>query len=221
MAAGATLLAVDSVGAGVSERVLVVIEGRAAGEALGQKVAPVDAAIIGIVDQRGLSNDDDESLVRTIGAHRPAARTGARGDRPSPWRQAHGGHVDPPRRRRPPATARARSRASAAPCAAARAAGEVDVPDRAGGALQPLRLLSVLRTLSPCRIVTPSVLVTRRLPVVGARAPRGVVRRRSLRRRRRDPARRAAGPRGRQGRARLPADRHHRRRGARRGRPVS
>jgi microcompartment protein CcmK/EutM len=28
----------------------VVIEGRAAGEALGRKAAPVDAAIIGIVD---------------------------------------------------------------------------------------------------------------------------------------------------------------------------
>ena len=48
---GATLLAVDSVGAGVTERVLVVIEGRAAGEALGRNLAPVDAAIIGIVDQ--------------------------------------------------------------------------------------------------------------------------------------------------------------------------
>ena len=47
---GGTLLAVDSVGAGVHEKVLVVIEGRAAGEALGRKGAPVDAAIIGIVD---------------------------------------------------------------------------------------------------------------------------------------------------------------------------
>ena len=47
---GAALLAVDSVGAGVHEKVLVVIEGRAAGEALGRKAAPVDAAIIGIVD---------------------------------------------------------------------------------------------------------------------------------------------------------------------------
>jgi ethanolamine utilization protein EutN len=47
---GATLLAVDSVGAGVTERVLVVLEGRAAGEALGRKGAPVDAAIVGIVD---------------------------------------------------------------------------------------------------------------------------------------------------------------------------
>ena len=48
---GKPLLAVDSVGAGVHEKVLIVIEGRAAGEALGQKGAPVDAAIIGIVDE--------------------------------------------------------------------------------------------------------------------------------------------------------------------------
>jgi len=50
-AAGTSLLAVDSVGAGVGERVLVVIEGRAAGDALGRKTAPVDAAIVGIVDR--------------------------------------------------------------------------------------------------------------------------------------------------------------------------
>ena len=48
---GIAVLAIDSVGAGVGERVLVVIEGRAAGEALGRKAAPVDAAIIGIVDR--------------------------------------------------------------------------------------------------------------------------------------------------------------------------
>ena len=48
---GSALLAVDSVGAGVSEKVLVVIEGRAAGEAVGRKATPVDAAIIGIVDR--------------------------------------------------------------------------------------------------------------------------------------------------------------------------
>ena len=39
------------VGAGVSERVIVVLEGRAAGEALGRKGSPVDAAIVGIVDE--------------------------------------------------------------------------------------------------------------------------------------------------------------------------
>ena len=52
---GTALLAVDSVGAGVHEKVLVVIEGRAAGEALGRKGAPVDAAIIGIVDSLDVS----------------------------------------------------------------------------------------------------------------------------------------------------------------------
>lgn len=48
---GTALLAIDGVGAGVNEKVLVVLEGRAAGEALGKKAAPVDAAIIGIIDQ--------------------------------------------------------------------------------------------------------------------------------------------------------------------------
>jgi microcompartment protein CcmK/EutM len=47
---GTALLAVDSVGAGVHEKVLIVLEGRAAGEALNRTAAPVDAAIIGIVD---------------------------------------------------------------------------------------------------------------------------------------------------------------------------
>jgi ethanolamine utilization protein EutN len=47
---GSAVLAVDSVGAGVGETVLLVIEGKAAGEALRRKGAPVDAAIIGIVD---------------------------------------------------------------------------------------------------------------------------------------------------------------------------
>ena len=47
---GPALLAVDSVGAGVHERVLVVIEGRAANDAIGAKGAPVDAAIVGIID---------------------------------------------------------------------------------------------------------------------------------------------------------------------------
>jgi ethanolamine utilization protein EutN len=48
---GYPLLAVDSVGAGVNEKVLVVLEGRAAAEALGKKGAPVDAAIVGIIDR--------------------------------------------------------------------------------------------------------------------------------------------------------------------------
>ena len=47
---GTALVAIDAVGAGVGEKVLVVIEGKAAGDALGRKAAAVDAAIIGIVD---------------------------------------------------------------------------------------------------------------------------------------------------------------------------
>ena len=47
---GPELLAIDGVGAGVHEKVLIVLEGRAAGEAIGRKAAPVDAAIVGIVD---------------------------------------------------------------------------------------------------------------------------------------------------------------------------
>jgi ethanolamine utilization protein EutN len=48
---GVPLLTIDSVGAGVGEKVLIVLEGRAAGEALRRKAAPVDAAIIGIIDR--------------------------------------------------------------------------------------------------------------------------------------------------------------------------
>jgi len=48
---GTPVLTIDSVGAGIGERVLIVIEGRAAGDALGRKAAPVDAAIIGIIDR--------------------------------------------------------------------------------------------------------------------------------------------------------------------------
>jgi microcompartment protein CcmK/EutM len=51
---GGVLLAVDGVGAGVHEKVLIVLEGRAAGDAIGQKAAPVDAAIVGIVDRMDL-----------------------------------------------------------------------------------------------------------------------------------------------------------------------
>ena len=47
---GVPVLTIDSVGAGIGEKVLIVLEGRAAGEALRRKAAPVDAAIIGIID---------------------------------------------------------------------------------------------------------------------------------------------------------------------------
>ena len=53
--AGNSLLAIDSVGAGRGELVIAVLEGRAAQEALGRKLAPVDAAVVGIVDQVDVS----------------------------------------------------------------------------------------------------------------------------------------------------------------------
>jgi ethanolamine utilization protein EutN len=65
---GPAVLAVDGVGAGVYERVLVVLEGRAAGETVGRKAAPVDAAIVGIVDRV----DIDPSAVAAIGTSRPS-----------------------------------------------------------------------------------------------------------------------------------------------------
>ncbi|MFQ5701047.1 MAG: EutN/CcmL family microcompartment protein [Acidobacteriota bacterium] len=48
---GAERMAVDAVGAGVGERVLVVIEGRSAAQAMQKTTVPVDAAIVGIVDR--------------------------------------------------------------------------------------------------------------------------------------------------------------------------
>ena len=48
---GTVVLAVDAAQAGVGDTVLLVVEGRAAISALGRPGAPVDAAIVGIVDQ--------------------------------------------------------------------------------------------------------------------------------------------------------------------------
>ncbi len=47
---GATVLAIDSVDAGVGDRVLLVQDGRAAQQALGKGTAAVDAAILGVID---------------------------------------------------------------------------------------------------------------------------------------------------------------------------
>ena len=48
---GPTVLAVDGAQAGVGDRVLLVVEGRAAMAALRRRGAPVDAAIVGVVDR--------------------------------------------------------------------------------------------------------------------------------------------------------------------------
>lgn len=55
---GNPVVALDSVNAGVGDRVLLVLDGYAASTALGLKRAPVDAAVIGIVDHVELASDD-------------------------------------------------------------------------------------------------------------------------------------------------------------------
>ncbi len=47
---GDVVVAVDSVGAGAGETVLVVVEGRSTSIAMDRKLAPANAAIVGIVD---------------------------------------------------------------------------------------------------------------------------------------------------------------------------
>jgi microcompartment protein CcmK/EutM len=47
---GATVIAVDSVDAGVGDRVLLVLDGKAAMTALDRGLAAVDAAVVGVID---------------------------------------------------------------------------------------------------------------------------------------------------------------------------
>jgi ethanolamine utilization protein EutN len=47
---GLAVLAIDSVDAGIGDRVLLVQDGRAAQLALGRGTAAVDAAVVGVVD---------------------------------------------------------------------------------------------------------------------------------------------------------------------------
>ena len=47
---GIAVVAVDTVGAGPGERVLVVVEGRSTAMAMDRKLASANAAIVGIVD---------------------------------------------------------------------------------------------------------------------------------------------------------------------------
>ena len=49
-AEGVAIVAVDSVGAGAGETVLVVVEGRSAAMTMDRRLAPANAAVIGIVD---------------------------------------------------------------------------------------------------------------------------------------------------------------------------
>lgn len=48
---GVTVLAVDAAQAGVGDQVLLVLEGRAAATAVRRRGAPVDAAVVGVIDE--------------------------------------------------------------------------------------------------------------------------------------------------------------------------
>jgi ethanolamine utilization protein EutN len=50
-ARGNPVLAVDAVDAGIGDRVLLTQDGWAAMSAVGQKLAPIDMAVIGVIDQ--------------------------------------------------------------------------------------------------------------------------------------------------------------------------
>lgn len=57
---GVPVVAVDSVSAGVGDRVLLVLDGFAAFTAAGHKQAPIDAAVIGIIDHVDLVDSPSE-----------------------------------------------------------------------------------------------------------------------------------------------------------------
>ena len=54
---GAPFVAVDSVSAGVGDRVLLAVDGWAAMTAVNRLQSPIDAAVIGIIDQIELVDD--------------------------------------------------------------------------------------------------------------------------------------------------------------------
>ncbi len=68
---GAPMVALDSVNAGIDDRVLVTTDGYAAFTAVGHKQAPIDAAVIGIIDHIELA--DSPSAHGAAPAASPAA----------------------------------------------------------------------------------------------------------------------------------------------------
>lgn len=59
---GEEFMAADGVGAGAGETVLVVVEGRSAGQAMRTEQAPLDAAIVGIVDRIDLEGGESAAV---------------------------------------------------------------------------------------------------------------------------------------------------------------
>ena len=78
---GAEILTVDAAQAGVGDRVLVVIEGRAAVAAVGRRAAPVDAAVVGVVDTVHVS--PNSTAAADGGSERRRRSAGNRRGRPA------------------------------------------------------------------------------------------------------------------------------------------
>ncbi|HSL97926.1 MAG TPA: EutN/CcmL family microcompartment protein [Candidatus Deferrimicrobiaceae bacterium] len=86
--AGGYLIAVDTVGAGTGETVLLMDEGNSARQILGARDAPVRTVVVGIVDHVELAPAEVEPAAEAPGA-RPAPRA-RRPRRPATRRRARG-----------------------------------------------------------------------------------------------------------------------------------
>jgi microcompartment protein CcmK/EutM len=77
---GNPVVAVDSVNAGAGDRVLLAQDGYAAFSSVGLKLAPLDAAVIGVIDQVELVSD-------ALGVSVPAAPAAGAGPAPAAKKQ--------------------------------------------------------------------------------------------------------------------------------------
>lgn len=64
---GDAVVALDSVDAGVGDRVLLVTEGYSAMTSVGRPESPIDMAVIGVIDSLGLCEDGLPPPLHTIG----------------------------------------------------------------------------------------------------------------------------------------------------------
>lgn len=74
---GNPIVAVDSVNAGAGDRVLLVQDGFAAFTSVGHKLAPIDAAVIGVIDHVELVSDVAGAVAPVAAAAAPAATAAA------------------------------------------------------------------------------------------------------------------------------------------------
>ncbi len=71
---GAPMVALDSVEAGIHDKVLVTTDGYAAFTAVGHKLAPIDAAVLGIIDHIELAGPSSDPRTPPAAAPAPAKK---------------------------------------------------------------------------------------------------------------------------------------------------